>query len=323
MDGDEVAGVNVDALWRVLEQQRQGAAQWDEDLHLQKDDVAAAARARGIAPHACPGLRQLRGVRDDGVPARLGAADRRALLPVEIGSVHDVVGHDATIPSRIVARPTYPHAGEPRPAALPPGERTVGQLVAESIRLYGDRFARFLAVGVPPALLAVVTAHVSRRLGLILAPTLYGALLSGSFVIASVLVHDVRPARRHLVAAWLAGWLVFVPVPFLVLGFVLPALAWFAALGLVVPVIVVEELPVRSAFARAWQLARADYVHALGSLATLAIVVFLTQAVLAFLLRGAGGAAIETAFVLANVVISPLLFVGAALLYVDQAARVK
>jgi hypothetical protein len=90
-----------------------------------------------------------------------------------------------------------------------------------------------------------------------------------------------------------------------------------------VPVLVVEETPARRAFARAWTLARAGYVHALGSLATLAIVVFLTQTVLAFILRGAGGTAVSTAFVLAAVVISPLLFFGAALLYVDQAARVK
>jgi hypothetical protein len=112
-------------------------------------------------------------------------------------------------------------------------------------------------------------------------------------------------------------------VPFLVLAFVLPGLAWLAGVGLVVPVLVVEETPVRSAFVRAWELARASYAHALGSLATLAIVVFLTQTVLAFILRGAGGTAVSTAFVLANVVISPLLFVGAALLYVDQAARVE
>jgi hypothetical protein len=64
-------------------------------------------------------------------------------------------------------------------------------------------------------------------------------------------------------------------------------------------------------------------VHVLGSLATLAIVVFLTQAVLAFLLRGVGGAAVWVAYVLANMVVSPLLFLGAALLYVDQSARVK
>ena len=123
--------------------------------------------------------------------------------------------------------------------------------------------------------------------------------------------------------AWAAGWLSFAPVPFLVLAFVLPGLAWLAAVGLVVPVLVVEETSPRRAFARAWQLARAGYVHVLGSLATLAIVVFLTQSVLAFILRGAGGTAVSTAFVLANVVISPLLFVGAALLYVDQSARVE
>ena len=222
-----------------------------------------------------------------------------------------------------MARLTYPRAAEPRPAALPPAERTVGQLVAESIRIYGERFVRCLAIGVPPAALALVTAHVSRNVTLLLAPTLYGAALSASYVAACVLVLERRPATRRLVLAWAAGWLAFVPVPFLVLAFVLPGLAWLAAVGLVVPVLVVEETSARRAFARAWQLARAGYVHVLGSLATLAIVVFLTQSVLAFILRGAGGTAVSTAFVLANVVISPLLFVGAALLYVDQSARVE
>jgi hypothetical protein len=222
-----------------------------------------------------------------------------------------------------MARLSYPPAAEPRPAALPPGERTVGQLVAESIRAYGERFVRCLAVGISPAVLALVTAHVSRNVALVLAPTLYGAALSVSYVAACVIVLERRPSPKRLVVAWAAGWLVFAPVPFLVFAFVLPGLAWLAALGLVVPVLVVEETPARRAFARAWELARAGYVHALGSLATLAIVVFLTQTVLAFILRGAGGTAVSTAFVLANVVISPLLFVGAALLYVDQAARLE
>ena len=116
---------------------------------------------------------------------------------------------------------------------------------------------------------------------------------------------------------------IFVPAPFLLFGLILPALAWLAALGLVVPVLVVEDLGLRAALARAWQLARADYVHVLGSLATLAILVFVMQFMLAFLIRGAADEALETAFVLASVVISPLVFIGAALLYVDQAARVK
>jgi hypothetical protein len=212
---------------------------------------------------------------------------------------------------------------ELRPVALPPAERTIGQLVAESIRFYGEHFRTALLLGLAPAAMAVVFANVSRRTSIFLAPTLSAALLSATYAGACMLVLGARPTNRCLVLAWLAGWLVFAPVPFLVLAFIIPGLAWLAALGLVVPVLAVEGLPLRAAFARAWRLARADYVHAVGSLTTLGIVVFLTQAVLAFILRGFGGAAVSTAFFLASVVVSPLLFIGATLLYVDQAARVE
>jgi hypothetical protein len=222
-----------------------------------------------------------------------------------------------------MARLSYPRAGEPRPAALPPAERTVGQLVAESIRAYGEHFWRALLLGIAPAVLVVVGTHVSKGALFVLSPTITGALVSASYVGACVLALERRPSNRRLVLAWLLGWLVFIPVPFLVVAFILPGLAWLAAFGLVVPVIVVEDLDARASLARAWQLARADYIHALGSLATLAIVVLLTQGMLAFLLRGTGGAALSTAFFLANVVISPLLFLGSALLYVDQTARVE
>jgi MFS family permease len=212
---------------------------------------------------------------------------------------------------------------ESRPAALPPAERTIGQLVAESIQFYGRRFWVCLALGAVPAVVAVVFANVSRMWVLILAPTVSGALVSAVFVWASSLVLDATPPRRRLVAAWLLGWLVFAPVPFLVLAFVIPGLLWLAALGLVVPVLVVEAIPVRAALPRAWQLARADFVHALGSLFTLAVVVILSQSVLVFVLRGFGDADVSTSLFLASVVLSPLLFVGAALLYVDQEARVE
>jgi hypothetical protein len=212
---------------------------------------------------------------------------------------------------------------EPRPAALPPAERTVGQLVAESIQFYGARFWACLVLGVPAATVAVVFTQVSRRTGLVLAPTLSAALISATFVYAATLVLDASPPRRTLVDAWLIGWLVFAPVPFLVLLFVIPGLVWLAALGLVVPALVKEELPVRAALRRAWQLGRADFVHALGSMFTLAVVVLLSQSVLVFVLRGFGDAADSVALFLASVVLSPLLFIGAALLYVDQAARVE
>jgi hypothetical protein len=212
---------------------------------------------------------------------------------------------------------------EPRPAALPPAERTIGQLVAESIRFYGDHFWESLAFGLAPAIAAAVGANVSRRMVIILTPTVFGALLSATFAYASVVVLEVRPARKRLVLAWLAGWLVFAVASFLVLAYVLPGLAWLAAFALLIPVLVNEPLPLRAAVSRAWRLARADVTHQIGSLLTLAVVAVLTQGVLAFVLRGFGDAAQSVAYFLASVVVSPLLFIGTALLYVDQAARVE
>jgi hypothetical protein len=115
--------------------------------------------------------------------------------------------------------------------------------------------------------------------------------------------------------------LVFVPFPFLATVFVLPGLAWLALVGLAVPAALVEGLGVRDAFARGVRLARADYVHALGGLATLALVVFLTQAGLFFVLREYADNTRAVAGTLASVVVSPLVFLGAALLYFDQKAR--
>jgi hypothetical protein len=84
----------------------------------------------------------------------------------------------------------------------------------------------------------------------------------------------------------------------------------------------VEGAPLRRALQRAVELCRADYVHALGSLATLVIVFFLSRVTLAFLLREQADNTIRVAIFAADLVVSPLLFLGGALLYFDQAARV-
>ena len=315
MDYDYAAGLDVHPLPRVAEQHRQRAAQRDEDLLLIRVEVAAAARVGRIAPHPRPRLGHLGRLGECRRVTRLLALVAGPLLPVEVVLVDDVPAHGPTIPSAPMA--------EPRPAALPPAERTIGQLVAESIRFYGEHFWNALVLGLAPATAAAVDANVSRRVELILSPTIFGAVLSATFVYASVLVLDKHPARNRLLAAWLAGWLVFAPVPFLVLAYLLPGLVWLAALALVVPVIVVESLPPLTAVSRAWRLARADLVHQVGSLLTLAVVVILTEGMLAFVLRGFGDATHWVAYFLASVVVSPLLFIGSALLYVDQAARVE
>jgi hypothetical protein len=204
------------------------------------------------------------------------------------------------------------------PPPLPPAERTVGQLVAESIRLYGRRFWPALALGVGPAILNVLVRTLDHWITLLLLPTIGGLVLAASYLGAVALAAE-GPVR--VVPALVAGTIVFVPFPFLVTVFVLPGLVWLAAFGLVVPVVALEGRGLLDGFKRAFALGRADFVHALGSLATLAIVVFLTQSMLFFVLRGFGDQALDGASFVASLVVSPLLFLGSALLYFDQEAR--
>jgi hypothetical protein len=148
-------------------------------------------------------------------------------------------------------------------------------------------------------------------------------LMAASFTGASAIVGGVRPPTKDVVRAIVVGSIVFVPAAFLSLLFIIPAVAWLALVGLVVPVIVLERRATGAALRRAVELARADYIHALGSLATLAILFGLVRLMLVLLLRDLGDAGERAAVGLGDLVLSPLLFLGGALLYVDQSARVR
>jgi hypothetical protein len=210
---------------------------------------------------------------------------------------------------------------KPLPPPLPPGERTVGQVVAESIRLYGQRFWAALPLGLPLAAITQISVGHSLTVQTLI---LWGAapLLTAAYVRAVVLAAPVRPPRSALVRAFVVGLVVFLPVPALLRIYVLPALGWLALFGLAVPAAAYERLGFRDALARGRRLASADYVHALGSLCAVSIVYFITRVMLLLLLRGQADAAERVAAFLADLVISPLLFLGAALVYFDQAARV-
>jgi hypothetical protein len=208
------------------------------------------------------------------------------------------------------------------PPPLPPGERTVIQLVAETIRLYGDNFWRALATGLPLAvayeLMIGHTIDVQIAILCALAP-----VFSAAFVYASVIVLDARDVSRgRILFAWGVGMLVWLPAPVGLRAFVLPTLAWLALFGLAVPVAISERLGFRSTLARGRRLATADYVHSLGSLCTLVIVVALSAGVMSALLQGQGENTKRVATFLAFLVLSPLLHLGGALLYQDQAARI-
>lgn len=209
------------------------------------------------------------------------------------------------------------------PQPLPPAERTVGQLIGEAIRLYGRRFLRAaLTIGVPVALLDVIAAQFDRPQSYGVAVVGGAVLVTASWVAACLLALDVQWERRRAAVAYGLGVLLFLPFPFLASIFVLPGLAWFAFVGLSIPVLLVEGGGVRDALRRSIRLARADAAHAIGALAALAIVYFLARFGLAVLLRGQGEQTEAIAAFLSDTVVSPVLFLGAALLYVDQSARV-
>jgi hypothetical protein len=204
-------------------------------------------------------------------------------------------------------------------SAAPP--RTIGQLVADTIRLYGERFWRVLPLGLSVAAVDQAFHGLSRGQWVVLMVTAGALLMTASYVAACLVALRKRTDARTWARAFAAGLLAFFPVPGLLLVFVLPAVAWLALVGLAVPVVVAEELGIRDAFRRAVELARADYIHAVGSLATLVIVYFLTRTMLVLLLRGTGDQTERVAVFLGDLVLAPLLFLGSALLYFDQVAR--
>jgi len=212
---------------------------------------------------------------------------------------------------------------QPVPPPLPPETRTVGQLVAETIRFYGNHFWRALALGIAPAAAGLAVAESPGIARLPLALTVGAVAASSSFALATGLVAGERIPRRELVEAIALGTITLVPA-IVLLGFLgllgLPlAVVWLGFAGLIVPVITLER---RHSYMRTFELSRADLAHAVGSLATLALVALLTAYVLFFTLRSAGTAALRASAFVSVLVISPLLFLGGALLYYDQVARV-
>jgi hypothetical protein len=214
------------------------------------------------------------------------------------------------------------------PEPLPPERRTVGQLIAEAIKLYQANPLRALALGLAGAGIDVATYVVANgngpsageQLGVLVGA---GApLCSAAFVGASLLVVG-RVPRGRIARAYGLAVVVFLPFPLLIPFAVLPALLWLSLFGLSVPALLAEDLGFRAALRRGFALARADLVHALGGLCALVIVFFVVRFALAALLHGqAGNAALATA-ALTDLVLMPLIFLGSALLYVDQAARLR
>jgi hypothetical protein len=211
-------------------------------------------------------------------------------------------------------------AERPVPLPLPPAQRTVGQLIAESIKLYGRHFLRALPLGVGIAAINQLTVGANRLVVgavlLVAAPA-----FSAAYAYACQLESGRPASRRSWFVAITAGSLVFVPAALLFPWFALAAVLWLGLVGLAVPAAMREATPVTASLRRGLELGRVDYVHAAGSLATLVILFFLMRVGLALLLESQADNTVRTAIFLSDAVLAPLLFLGGAILYEDQKAR--
>ena len=138
-----------------------------------------------------------------------------------------------------------------------------------------------------PGLVGVAAAAFSfSRLGALLFTMAAGApVFTASYLAACALVSGTSFRSWSGLRAFVAGVLVFPPFALLVYVYVLPGLAWLSFFGFVVPVVLVEGASIRRAFRRSAELARADFVHVLGGLSALVIIVVLSQGVVFLLLR--------------------------------------
>src|SRR5450631_608310 len=112
------------------------------------------------------------------------------------------------------------------PAAAPPGERAVGQLIAETIRTYGDHFWRALPLGLPLAIAsAVISGHaINAQVAILCA---FAPLFSAAYVYASLLALDLRSvSRRRMLFATVLGMLIWLPAPVFLRAYVLPMFLW-------------------------------------------------------------------------------------------------
>jgi hypothetical protein len=209
----------------------------------------------------------------------------------------------------------------------------LGELLAETVSIYGDRLRAAIGLG-------LIYAG-----GLLLAGIVHVAVY---YVVAAIMFTTASGVAVRLVAgdtfreAW-AQVLVRFPVilllsavvglPFALAGylsllFILVAF-WLGLTVFAVPAAMVEQTRasggpfqvVTYALERTLALAKVDYLHATGVVAALLIVNVLFGVLLAGLLIGFADNATAVAVALVQVVLAPFFYLGLAVLYFEQRSR--
>ena len=208
---------------------------------------------------------------------------------------------------------------------------SVGEVLAETTRLYGDRIRAVLAIGVFMMGAYVVATQINPLAGIVVLLLAQTAALAVAARLVAGDDLDEAAAQAVLRAPVLLVLAFVVFLPFVVIGqfllLLLFAAAWLALAVFAIPVAMLEP-DEGSPFARLGrplqrtiQLARVEYVHAVGVVAVMVIAYLLFGRFLESVLMGFAGVSALSARALVQLVLAPFFFLGLAVLYFDQNAR--
>ncbi|HEV3408462.1 MAG TPA: hypothetical protein VG079_07245 [Gaiellaceae bacterium] len=218
---------------------------------------------------------------------------------------------------------------------MPPAERplALGEILAETVRFYGERFWAALGVGAIVAGAFVVALLVPEALGiaiLVVALTVvYGATVR--LVSGDTFGEAWAQVALRLPVLLILGLAVTVPFALAAryLLLLVVAAAWLGLVGFAIPVAMLERESepagwfwrIGYALRRSLTLARAEYLHALGVTITLIFIYVLVGTLLANTLVGFAENSGWAALTLVQVVFAPFFFIGLSVLYFEQKAR--
>jgi hypothetical protein len=213
-----------------------------------------------------------------------------------------------------------------RPLAL-------SELLAETVRLYGERIWAAFGIGAVTAGALVLTSWTHPALDLVIAALAFTTTFAAAARLASGDRFTEAWAQVALRLPVLLVLTLVVAVPFALVAsqlfLILVAVAWLGVAGFAIPVAMIEREPgteswfgrLTFALYRSVQLARVEYLHAVGVAAALVLITILLGRVLAAALAGFADNTQDAALVLATVVLSPFLLLGLVVLYFEQRVR--
>ena len=218
---------------------------------------------------------------------------------------------------------------------MSPPERPLrlGELLAETVRIYGERPVAALGLGAVEAVAFLVAEALPAPVGVLVLALAFTATYGAAARLVSGDSFAEAWAQVGLRAPVLLVLTFVVAVPFAIavgyLFLLLLAVFWIALAGFAVPVTMLERSPSaegffdRLAYAlyRSIRLARAEYLHAVGVAAGLIIVYLLVGNVIGAALVGFADNGRLAAGSLVQLVLAPLFFIGLAVLYYEQRAR--